>query len=280
MVKGFKKDGKFRPTGKNNKSTLKISDIREKKSIKMNKEGFRVRKGQQIYISKGSSGNGWSARWKEPPRKEVVDIFRDMWNNDPTVKKMKKHIDYVSMVNNKTGKFAGTWESGKLKVKIFDWEHMSPEQMKLTMAHEIVGHTFWDWSRKWRREELVHFNELANSMPPANPYGEENEEWWRKTNDDNDEIKEIVERQDELYKYYGESVGDEESKAYQEYNALEQRIKEIQNDPDHQGMTRYANEMHSAITELKYGVGEDERLYYLNDEQLEALSDAWDKLHY
>jgi hypothetical protein len=191
-----------------------------------------------------------------------------MWNKDPTIRKMEKHIEYVSMVNNKTGELAGTWNNGKAKVKLYDRQHLTPEEMNLIVAHEISGHTYWHWAIKWRNEALVEFNELANSLPPANPYIEEHEEEWKIWNDDQDEIKKIREQQKELH-----------DNDYEEYNILEDKIKEIDDDPAHQSMTRYANEQHSAMTELKYGEGEQEWLYYLNDEEIEALSDAWDKLH-
>ncbi len=275
-MKGFKKDGKFRPTGK--KQGLSKAQIREKKKVTLNKEGFKTRKGQVIYISKGSSGEGWSGRWKEPPREEVVDNFKEMWNKDPQIRKMEKHIEYVSMVNNKTGNNAGTWSNGKAKVKLYDRESMTPEEMNLVVAHEISGHTFWDFSRKWRREALVEFNKIANALPPANDYVETNEEEWKTWNDDPDEIDKLKEEADRIYEEYGGMDMSEEGMNLREAVLLE--IQEIENDPDHQTMTRYANEQHSAMTELKYGEGGQEWGYYLTDDEMEELSDAWDELHY
>ena len=62
------------------------------------------------------------------------------------------------------------WDSEKKQVTIKDYPSLTAPFLRHTIIHEIVGHVFWDLSRKWRRNELVKFNELANSLPPVNDY--------------------------------------------------------------------------------------------------------------
>ena len=116
-------------------------------------------------------------------------------------------------------------------------------------------------------------------MPPMNGYVEHEEEGWRNFNDDREEIKQLSLDYQYIYNtYYDEGIRDRQ--VTDELDRIQDTVDSILDDEGHQSMTRYANEMHSAMTELIYGVGESEEGILLNDEQLQELTDAWYDLHY
>ena len=212
------------------------------KTAKIGSHGLKVYKGTKVYIGKATSG-GWSRGGKPAPDPVIVNLFTNMWNDDPSIKKMRKHIKYVKITYQNSGTIAGTWNDDDKKVSIIDTGNPNTDQMSV-IVHEIVGHAFWDFSRKWRRDKLVKFNELANSLPPVNTYCEKNEEKWKSWNDER----------------------------------KEGRLKGITNTKGTESMTRYANEQHSAITELVYNQTHHRTL--INDSDKQKLIQAWKELHY
>ena len=202
------------------------------KRPKIGSHGLKVYKGTKVYIGKATTS-------KPAPSQEIVNLFTDLWNNDPSIKKLRKHIDYIKITYRLSGNLVGTWNKSDKKVTIID-SGSSYTNHKSVIVHEIIGHAFWDFSRKWRRTEITKFNELANKLPPVNSYVEQNERKWKTWNDDCDSV--CVDK-----------VG-------------------------HDGCTRYANEQHSAITELIYG--ETHHTTLLDDEHIHQLKVLWEELHY
>ena len=149
---------------------------------------------------------------------KLVSLVRNLWNSNESTKKMRKHIKYISIKNLSSAKRAGSWNLEKQKVEIVQ-VHYRPDLnwYEGTFIHEVEGHAFWDFSRKWRRQEIVKFNELANKMPPVNNYCKKYEKKWKEINDE----------------------------------SWDSNAKEV-----HPSMTRYANEQHSAICEVVRNVGE------------------------
>ena len=252
------------------KQTLqkKKRKVNRSKRPKLNSKGFKVYKNTRVYIAETSDG-GWSRSAKPAPRKELVDMFRDFWNNDPSIIAMRKHISAISITTAKTINIAGTWDKTKEQVSIKDDQSSSLHWYKGTVVHEIVGHAFWDFSRKWRREELVKFNELANKIAPVNNYVKKNEEKWRSWNDDLEEV-------DKFHKKYDQFTMDDIDN--DEYQKDHDALKDLLKINGHETMTRYTNEQHSAITEIVYGYGEKEILISESDKQ--KLVKAWKELHY
>ncbi len=271
-MKGFKKDGKFRPTGNKQKSPLTISQVREKGRLQM-QQGFKVYPNTVVNVQSEEL----------PP--EILSRVQNLWNNDPHFRKIRKHVREIDFgVNDPDDPILATWNNRERKFEL--QEDYSELGAELSTVHEIVGHAFWDWSRKWRREELAEFNKLANSMPPISDYLMVNEEEWKKMNDDNEKYFILLDDSDYVYDNFGgESLFDfaepnSEAEMNQDifYDLIDE-AREIDEDEGHQSMTRYANEQHSAMTELIYGVGEKEEAVYLDDSELQALTDAWYKLH-
>jgi len=157
--------------------------VNRSKRAKLNSHGFKTYKNTRLYIGEATEG-GWSRGGLPAPRKEIINMFRDFWNNDPSIKAMRKHITEITITRVKTLPIAGTWDGKKKKVTIKDNGVATLDWYKGTVVHEIVGHAFWDFSRKWRREELVRFNELANKITPINNYVKKHEEEWKSWNDD------------------------------------------------------------------------------------------------
>ena len=227
---------------------------------------------------------------------ELVTVFEEFWNNDSSVKAMRKHIDYIGLIYQKNPKRGGYWNTEDKKIVIHDYPYQTLSHFKNTVVHEIVGHTFWDLARTYFRNDLIEFNELANKMPPVNSYCKKNEEKWKTWNDETDnQIKELNKKyglKENRYGYIdvGEQLwGDDADK----YGEAMEKIKDgkfIGNpsnqfiNRDSSSMTRYANEQHSAITEIMYKVqdgsfeeGAEELL--IDEENLEKLKKAWLKLH-
>ena len=200
------------------------------KTAKIGSHGFKVYKGTTVYIGKSTAiKNGVS--------EELVSMLQDLWNNNPSTKKMRKFVKYISIKKSiQSGGTSGRWMKERQAIEII--QHGDEVNWyKGTFYHEVEGHAFWDFARKWRREELIKFNELANRMPPINSYIKDNEYRWRGWNDDGDS----------------------------DYEA-------------HPSMTRYANEQHSAITEIIRCSGRRETLLF--KEGVEQLVKAWEDLHY
>ena len=270
-MKGYKdSEGIFHPittyrsVRKSRDQILKTEGIRLKRD-----DGFRG--DTKIYIAESTVG-GWQRGGKPAPRKEIVDVIRDLWNNDPSVKKLRKHVDYMTIQYSENVRDIGRWNNEKKKLTIFDNGAMSPDDFKSLFVHEIVGHTFWDFSRKWRREELVEFNRLANSLPPVNSYVEKYEDEWKKANDEHDDYEKFEKSVSHIPEW------DASEELTKEYDEKLKAFEEKRSESGHDTMTRYANEQHSAVTELVYGYHYHKKL--IDDMNLSKLVSAWEKLHY
>lgn len=249
------KDNKVIPIRDKNSSGLNSSQlglalkrrVNRTKRVKLNSQGFKVKKNIKFYIAKGTTGSEYGARKPKPAfNPELVEIFKDMWNHDPSFKLLRKHVKDYSMVYSFNPKYAGTWDSEKKKVKLWDYPNITKPYFKHTVVHELIGHAFWDIARKWRRESLVEFNKVATASPPINEYVKKNETQWRKENSEN---------------WKGATTG-------------------ITNLTGHETMTTYANEQHSAITELIYDDKVAGHRTLIDDVNRKKLTEAWKKLHY
>ena len=185
--------------------------VNRSKRAKIGSHGFKVHKNTKVYIGKATMS-------KSAVDEKLVSLVRNLWNSNESTKKMRKHIKYISIKNLSSSKRAGSWNLEKQKVEIVQ-VHYRPDLnwYEGTFIHEVEGHAFWDFSRKWRRQEIVKFNELANKMPPVNNYCKKYEKKWKEINDE----------------------------------SWDSNAKEV-----HPSMTRYANEQHSAICEVVRNVGE------------------------
>lgn len=271
MVTGFKDDkGIFHPLTKYNgvrksrDQTAKTQGIRLKRD-----DGFKG--DARIYIAKETAG-GWSRGGKPAPRKEIVSVIRDLWNNDPAFKKMRKHVDYLTIQYSENVTNVGRWNPTEKKLTVFDNGTMSPDDFKSLFVHEVIGHVFWDLARKWRREELVEFNRLANSLPPVNSYVQKNEEEWKKMSDEYDDYRQFEKSISHIPEW------DPSQELAEEYETKLKAFEEKRKSNSHDTMTRYANEQHSAVTEIIYGYDYFNRL--IDETDLSKLVNAWEKLHY
>ncbi len=249
--------------------------VNRSKRAKLNSKGFKVYKNFKLYVAEESEG-GWSRSGKPAPRKQLVDMVREMWNNDPSIKAMRKHIKELSITFTKTQNTIGLWDIEKNKISVKDNGNDTITFYKSLFIHEIIGHTFWDFSRKWRRQELVEFNKLANSVAPVSTYVRSNEKKWKAWNDDNDDTKILDKKWDEQKKIYGTyDVPDHLCNEYQkEYDQFEADRKTN----GHDSMTRYANEQHSAISEIVLGDNGHDTV--LNQNDVKRLVTLWHRLHY
>ena len=245
--------------------------VNRTKRAKLNSHGFKVYKNFRVYIGKATEG-GWSRGGKPAPREKLVDMVRQMWNNDPSIKAMRKHINELVITYAKTGNLAGMWISENKKVRVIDDGRQSIDEYASTFVHEIIGHTFYDFARKWRRDELIKFNLLANASPPITTYVKQYEDEWKKINDDQDEIVAFQKRWEHL------SAFSEDEEQNRKYNEDHEQLKQLLVENGHHTMTRYANEQHSAITEIVYGIGGHKVL--LSNSDVQRLVDAWKELHY
>lgn len=232
------------------------------KRAKLNSQGFKVHKNFKLYIGKATYN-------KRGVRTEVLDVLREMWNNDPSFKAMRKHIKELSIRYSNNPRFTGTWDKTKSKIVVNDCGSQPIQEYRSTFVHEGIGHAFWDFSRKYRREELIKFNKLANSLNPVSTYVKNNEKNWRKMNDDN-ELKISFEKK---YDEFGM-----DDFPHEQYNREERELQENLKTNGHDTMTRYANEQHSAITEIVYGYGGHQTL--LNQKDVDQLIALWRELHY
>lgn len=270
MTRGFKRDGKFIPT-------TDYKKIRKPRDQSTKTEGIRLKRDDgfrgdtRIYIAESTAG-GWNRGGKPAPRKEIVSVIRDLWNNDPAFKKMRKHVDYLTIQYSENVKDIGRWKPSEKKLTIFDNGKMSEDSFKSLFVHEVVGHVFWDLARKWRREELAEFNRLANSLPPVNSYVQEYEEEWKKTSDEYDDYQQFEKSVSHIPEW------DASVELTKEYDEKLKAFEEKRKSNSHDSMTRYANEQHSAVTEIIYGYDYHKKL--INDLDLSKLVNAWEKLHY
>lgn len=245
--------------------------VNRSKRAKMNTQGFKVHKGFYLHIGKATEG-GWSRSGKPAVRTELVDLVRDFFNTDPCIRKIEKHIKGLSITHRKTGGLAGTWDYEEKIVRIFDDGITPIDYFKYTLIHEIIGHAFWDISRKWRRMELVAFNELANKTASVNDYCKKNEAKWKKWDDESDDEDAFKKSISHIPDY------DASEELCNEYETKVKAFLDARKTNGHDSMKRYPNEQHSAITELIYGSDHKECL--LSDEDLHKLTEAWERLHY
>lgn len=245
--------------------------VNRSKRAKLNSHGFKTYKNTRLYIGQSTEG-GWSRSGIPAPRKEIVDMFRNLWNNDTSIIAMRKHITEITITRVKTLPIAGTWDGKKKKITIKDNGHDTIQWYKGTVVHEIVGHAFWDFSRKWRRVELLKFNKLANETAPVNDYVKKGiKKGWKEWNDDLEEVDKFHKKYDDVDEY---AIDQEQ---YQkDHDALQELLKVN----GHEEMTRYANEQHSAITEIIYGNVIDKDQTLINDSDKEKLVKVWKELHY
>lgn len=204
------------------------------KRAKIGSHGFKVYKNTTVYIGKATYN-------KSGVSEELILKMQDLWNNNPSTKKMRKFIKYISIKKSiQSGGRAGVWHFTTSKIDII--QHGDEVDWYIgTFYHEVEGHAFWDFSRKWRREALIKFNELANSMGPVNEYVKNNAKKWKKWKDDEGK-----------YTIKGTEL--------------------------HESMTRYANEQHSAITEIIRNTARHDTLLPQSD--ITTLIKAWEELHY
>jgi len=227
---------------------------------------------------------------------EYIEWFTGFWNNNPSVRAMIKHIDKLTFKYSVNPKNGGRWVTDDKEVTIMDYPRQNLPFFKSTTVHEIVGHTFWDWARDWNRNELIEFNELANKMTPVNQYVKDNEEKWKSWNDETgNQIRALdkkygIKKDEYGYKDVGEQLWGDELDEYQKAINKINDGKFIGNpsnkfmNRDSSSMTRYANEQHSAITEIMYGTLNDSPnpsaiKVLMGDKDLDRLKVLWKKLH-
>ena len=109
--------------------------------MKQNK-GFKVRKTTKVYVALPSEG-GWHCGARPAPRDEVVQAVQKVWNNDKSLKPLRKFVDSISIQYTKTLKTVGLWDEQKSKVTIYDDGVTSSRFYESVMIHEVVGHTFF-----------------------------------------------------------------------------------------------------------------------------------------
>ncbi len=197
--------------------------------------GFKVHKYTSIYVGKATT------------RKAGVPLILHnkvikMWNTEPDIVKLKKHIKIISVRYLTSGNIAGLWDDKTHKFTLNVRDGTTVANVEEVVFHEVIGHAYWQWSQQWRRNDLIAFNRLAIRVTPVNDYVLEYENGGKGGN-----------RNDE--------------------------IGSRSNDRGHDTMTRYANEQHSAITELmKHGSSYHKLIGDPKD--IQALKRLWSKLHY
>lgn len=244
------------------------------KRPKINSYGFKVYKNFKLYIAESTPD-------KPEPRKELIEMIRDeFWNTDKSVIAMRKHIKQMSFTYTKTQHYIGLWDYEKQKISIKDNGIDSINNYKSLFVHEIIGHTFYDFSRKWRRVELIAFNKRANELPPVNSYIKKHELEWKNSktsikewmNDENDDFEQFKKSVEHIPEW------DANEELQKEYQEKQDAFNENRKTNGHDTITRYANEQHSAITEYVYG-----NMYHktlLNQKDVDRLKKLWEALHY
>lgn len=236
------------------------------------KQGFKVKE-TKVYVAKASPG-GWHTGPRPAPRAEVVEAVQKVWN-DQSLKPLRKFVDSISIQYSKTLSLAGKWHSDVNKVTIYDDGKCPASFYESVMIHEVKGHAFFYWALKYRREELVNFCRLANKLPAITTYVRDNEARWREINDEGYSRFHALDRRFGL----DENVSAEEglsSSQYEEYCTQLNALTQEQETDGHVEITRYANEIHSAIAELLYGMGHD---LVVPRESLNEIIEAYNTLH-
>lgn len=245
------------------------------KQMMQHKKGFKVKKETTVYVASESAG-GWHCGSRPAPRPEVVEAVQKVWNTEKSLKRLRKFVDSISIQYTKTLKIVGLWENEKSKVTIYDDGKTSVRFYESVMVHEVVGHTFFHFALKYRREELVKFCTIANRLSPITNYIENNEEKWRKINDEGWSRFKALDRKFGLE----ENQTPEDcltSQQLEDYCNQLNAITEEQKTDGHDQITRYANEVHSAIAELVYGIGHE---LIVESESLNEIIMAYQELHY
>lgn len=239
------------------------------------KNGFKVKATTTIYIAKPSTG-GWHCDARPAPRSEVVEAVQKVWNTEKSLKRLRKFVKSISIQYTKTMNTVGLWENDKSKVTIYDDGKTPIQFYESVMIHEVVGHTFFNFAIKYRREELVKFCTLANKLQSITNYINDNEIKWRKINDEGDDRFHTLGRKFGLYE--NQTPEDYlDSKSLEQYCNEMNAISESQKTDGHIEITRYANEVHSAISELVYGMGHE---LIISRESLDEIVTSWQELHY
>ena len=81
-----------------------------------------------------------------------------------------KHIKRITIKYAKTINRAGSWNNNKQWFEFVDHANINIDDADEIIYHEIIGHAYWQWAKKWRNVEWTKFNEIANNMPPVNDY--------------------------------------------------------------------------------------------------------------
>ena len=136
--------------------------VNRTKRAKIGTHGFKVYKNTKIYIGKKTSN-------KRAVKQSIVNNIIAVFNKDPSIRKMVKHIKYISIKHAPSIKWAGLWNENDRKFTFYDCDQKR-SAVREVVYHEIVGHAYWWWAKKWRNTEWTVFNKLANSLPPVNNY--------------------------------------------------------------------------------------------------------------
>lgn len=139
------------------------------------KHGFKGLNNSQVYIAK-------PAMTKPAPREEAVIALREMWNNDKTLKKLRKHINKLTITKTiQNGSITlGSYNDNTKVVKIYEHSAIEIRQYEQILAHEVIGHAFWYWAAKYRPEEWKQFNEFVSKLRPINQYVKNHSKSWKR----------------------------------------------------------------------------------------------------
>ena len=143
--------------------------VNRSKRAKKGSHGIKVYKNTYVYIGKETSG-GWSRDGIPAPKQEVVDRIIMRINTDKDIRKIMKHIKGITIKYAKTINRAGSWNNIKQWFEFVDHANINVDDADEIIYHEIIGHAYWQWAKKWRNVEWTKFNEIANNMPPVNDY--------------------------------------------------------------------------------------------------------------
>ena len=141
--------------------------VNRTKRAKIGTHGFKVYKNTKVYIGKKTSK-------KRAVKQSIVNNIITVFNSDPSIRKMVKHIKYISIKHAPSIRWAGQWNENDRKFTFYDCDQKRSD-VREVVYHEIVGHAYWWWAKKWRNTEWTVFNKLANKLPPVNDYVSEYE---------------------------------------------------------------------------------------------------------
>jgi hypothetical protein len=117
-----------------------------------------------------------------PPREEVVDVVRNIWNTDKSIQQMRDYINEIRIDVrglNDTNQYIGEWYKD-YRFHIYDNITMDPHYYETVTIHELDGHAYFQWSMIYRTKLLEAFCKLANICPPVTSYVKKYEDKWRK----------------------------------------------------------------------------------------------------